>query len=586
MIWCLVDLGRLQREREALESLQQRSDWLINSAWLLDGGDLCIDADIQVGTREFPIRLRYPYHFPHTPPSVWPRNVDERWSDHQYGRGGELCLEHGPDNWHVDLTGADMLESAWRLLSAGVDNGLVSAIAEVPSRHETTIGQDWRGVYYRLAATWSLAVKLRRLPPGRAYDASAICVWQGRRVTAAVTSIQTADSDQWSDVTVPGEQLVDYGIRYSGLVVRLPDVKEVPNQSDMAAMIAALRETGIDMGVLDAQDAAEPRWLLVTSGQYPQFFWKRSVSSDALTRFDTMVPPDLDVQRLEGAYAGLASMSVGIVGCGSLGSKVATSLARSGVGRFVLVDDDILMHDNLVRHDLDWLAVGAHKADALSRRLTLVNPTVTHSVWRVRLAGQEGSGSINAVLKALGQCDLVIDATANPAAFNLLAKVVELDRKPIIWAEVFAGGIGGLVARHRPGIEPDPQTMRRTILAWCADQGEPPPEGLSDYEAAPGSEGPPLIADDGDVSLIASCVARMATDAMVARMPSRFPHAAYMIGLAQGWIFREPYDTRPIDVGKAASTSVTTPLSEGMISDNASFLADLLPPPDEAASSP
>ena len=49
------------------------------------------------------------------------------------------------------------------------------------------------------------------------------------------------------------------------------------------------------------------------------------------------------------------------------GSKVGTMLARSGVARFFLADDDILFPDNFVRNDLDWRDVGSHKANALLR---------------------------------------------------------------------------------------------------------------------------------------------------------------------------------------------------------------------------
>ncbi len=34
------------------------------------------------------------------------------------------------------------------------------------------------------------------------------------------------------------------------------------------------------------------------------------------------------------------------------------TLARSGVANLLLVDDDLFLPDNLVRHDLDWRDVG------------------------------------------------------------------------------------------------------------------------------------------------------------------------------------------------------------------------------------
>lgn len=57
----------------------------------------------------------------------------------------------------------------------------------------------------------------------------------------------------------------------------------------------------------------------------------------------------------------LPEMRVGVVGCGSLGLKIAAVLARSGVRRFTLVDDDILLPANLTWNELAAAAIGVHK---------------------------------------------------------------------------------------------------------------------------------------------------------------------------------------------------------------------------------
>ncbi len=59
-----------------------------------------------------------------------------------------------------------------------------------------------------------------------------------------------------------------------------------------------------------------------------------------------------DAQRLPNQFSSIGKEWVAIVGIGSVGSKIAVSLARSGVRNFVLVDDDILAPQNLVRHQL------------------------------------------------------------------------------------------------------------------------------------------------------------------------------------------------------------------------------------------
>ena len=90
MIWFLKDAARVEQERRAIAGLAESAPWLSGVAWRLDERlRLCVDADILIDEIVFPITLRYPEFYPHTPPSVWPRgNVGERWSEHQYGAGG------------------------------------------------------------------------------------------------------------------------------------------------------------------------------------------------------------------------------------------------------------------------------------------------------------------------------------------------------------------------------------------------------------------------------------------------------------------------------------------------------------------
>jgi len=61
---------------------------------------------------------------------------------------------------------------------------------------------------------------------------------------------------------------------------------------------------------------------------------------------------------LDDGHAALAGRKVSGRGLRLSWSKIAASLACSGVGGFLLVDDDILTPDNLVWHDLDLRAVG------------------------------------------------------------------------------------------------------------------------------------------------------------------------------------------------------------------------------------
>ena len=62
------------------------------------------------------------------------------------------------------------------------------------------------------------------------------------------------------------------------------------------------------------------------------------------------------------------------IGCGSVGSLFALELAKAGVGRFLLIDNDTLGYHNLCRHQCGIYDVGRYKTDAMRDRILQVNP--------------------------------------------------------------------------------------------------------------------------------------------------------------------------------------------------------------------
>jgi hypothetical protein len=543
VIWFLKDTARVEHERRAIAALAEEVAWLQNVAWRLDTSvRLCVDADLLADGRVYPISLRYPELFPHTPPSVWPRgDVRERWSEHQYGAAGELCLEYGPDNWVSELTGADLLRSAHTLLPGGQASEAARRQA-VPSRHEATLGQDLRSAWFRFIVTPQFAAAANSMAPGAICRATLRSVSQPRSLMVTVGKAQFSETE-WVDKSVPAE----LGFAREGVIIRLGDDLSALAAETFTALREGLRAYDLDLQAWSEEQKIVPEFIILIGPGHPQLRWWWDMPKDEIVRFDTISVPSEDSVRLAAGYGALVTKRVAVVGCGSAGSKIAASLARAGIGCFVLIDDDLMLPGNLVRNELDWRDVGAHKADALAARLKLVNTAVSADVRRLRMSAQESSGSASMALDAIAACDLIVDATANPTVFNLLASVVTPTAKPLVWLEIFGGGYGGLIARHRPGLDPDPQSMRAGILSWCAQRNVTWPIAARSYEAAAG-EGPPLIADDADVAVIAAHAARMALDHVLGEEPSRFPNSIYLIGLGRGWMFNQPFETFPIDI--------------------------------------
>ena len=133
-MWWLTDQRRLQTERQAIEALD--AVWFQRSNWSVDGAfRLMLTFDLALARGRFPLRLTYHHTFPASPPSIHPADGEARLSGHQYGPGGDLCLDIRNDNWTPDVTGADMISSARRLLEAETPSE-DGATVHAPSAHD------------------------------------------------------------------------------------------------------------------------------------------------------------------------------------------------------------------------------------------------------------------------------------------------------------------------------------------------------------------------------------------------------------------------------------------------------------------
>lgn len=574
MIWWLSQNSRLVAEKGALAELEGGVDWLNVGKWQTNAElAMCVDFSIEHGGKEFSFKMKYPGIFPDTPPMIF-TDDQSRISLHQYGPDGELCLEYRPDNWHPSVTGADMVASCHRLI---VEERLEEdEVVHARSAHVASLGRDLRSKFCRFLMTESDLNAVNGLPE---YTVEALSLSDRKAASTFISSINSIGSKEnplWtSDLVLPK------GVRdETGTVVRVPGAGECGNIS--ADDLRSLLE-GVKLGELCGElfDTDATTHLLMGDADKWELFWLFGEAKERkVINYTTVIVP-YERRRLPSGFDELADKKVGVVGCGSVGSKIAASLGRSGVGKFLLIDEDIFFPGNVVRNELDLNETGAHKAHALRDRLTNLAPKADVKALRISLGGQESAESMAGALEALSDCDLLIDATASAPVFNMIASVTTRHRKPMVWAEVFAGGIGGIVARARPDLDPIPLAARGQIDIWCKDQGvdwtRPDDAGRYDGQS---EDGAPLIADDADVSVIASHAARYAIDILARPDAGIFPVSAYVIGLSSEWLFEQPFDTRPIDLKPDGEWGETSELldPEAMFK----ILKEHLPPKEDA----
>ena len=548
MKWAMDDPVRFLREKDELTHLETETGWL-STAWRIsEEGSITVDIDMYIHGRLFAGEMTYPDAFPDSPPYIRPRDKSERWTSHQYGVGGSLCLQWRADNWHSNVTGADMVRSAYELLSTEQHPELPHS---VPSAHRLTEGQNLNFIFRRYVPTSEVEHILTVLPlPSRTRISSSTVYNEG---SAVMFIARVADAqDELRNVSDIPQGLIDFvsilSLSYEGWVFRSDYFSQRQSLDSVEALIQMLMMAGFNTDdvlvkegdkykaktiILLGKEWTSLRVFLIDSGEQPVLREHRVVSS-----------PN-SALRLSEESQKLSKVRIGIVGLGSVGSKLAISLARSGVRQFLLVDDDYLTPGNLVRHELGWAQVGAHKAWAVSNTLALIAAGVKVDVKIIRLAGQESAVTAAVALKDLSNCDLLIDATANPEVFLLLAATARRNRIPMCWGEIFAGGYGGMIARARPKHDPNPLAVRDAYHSYLSTLPEAPFKNMASYD---GSDEQPLIAYDSDVGFITTALTRLAVDTALCREPSEFPYSLYLLGMRREWIFEEPFDTRPVEI--------------------------------------
>lgn len=128
------------------------------------------------------------------------------------------------------------------------------------------------------------------------------------------------------------------------------------------------------------------------------------------------------------------SGAVAIAGLGGLGSNIAVLLARTGVGKLLLVDFDQVEPSNLNRQSYYISHLGMNKTDAMQQQLTQINPFLQVETKTLRVTGE------NAV-QLFQEYPIVCEAFDDPAAKAELinALLSENPEKKIVAASGMAG---------------------------------------------------------------------------------------------------------------------------------------------------
>lgn len=530
-MWWLQDKSRLASELRILDALVEEG-WVEDLRWSVDGLDLAGDLTLVAAGARYSLRMVYPQHYPNVPAWIMPADGETRLSEHQFGAGGSLCLEYGPDNWTPGVTGEDVLRSAFKLLStenpqgSGDRQAVEAGHAMAPfqlgvEKYSAFIGET---LMERLKAGPVLGLRATKWVGPGAYPLFLF--------DPGSNDLQPPPAGQYSD-------FYDLPVFQS----ETPAPEQADNRTTLTGVFSS------DAITRDAI-ASEDRALLIFGVGKTPIAYQVFPDNSCLRRLWTPVSAQGGLRT--GAPRARATYHVAIVGAGSVGSKVAESLVRSGLRHFFLVDGDFFLPENLERNALDWRDVGSRKVAAVQARLQRIAPDAQIEIEERRLDWQGSSRVIASIAASIGNCDLVVDATGDTGAALLLGSIAAAASKPFVSAEVFEGGIGALISACLPGRTPPYSVARARFLDWCAEQGDGfQSSGRGGYGGVD-DDGSPIVADDATVTIAAGHTARLIVDIVDGMAPQR-PRAWQLIGLRDQWVFAKLGPLIHFDVGEPLS---------------------------------
>lgn len=130
----------------------------------------------------------------------------------------------------------------------------------------------------------------------------------------------------------------------------------------------------------------------------------------------------------------LKTKSVGIAGCGGLGSNAAVALARVGIGKLVIADFDKIELSNLNRQYFFYNQIGRFKAEALKGNIKIINPLTEVDAFVIKLESKD-------IATLFKDCDVIVEAFDKAGMKQMIIETVlaEMPGTPIVCGNGMAG---------------------------------------------------------------------------------------------------------------------------------------------------
>ena len=497
--------------------------------------------------RSYAFELIYPDDFPSGCPSVYPQDRSQTWSKHQWP-DGELCTEYGQDTWNSQYTGADIIRSLYDLISTEHRPARgFRPKRPVTSRHDLVAAQ--RRSMNSLTVVLCPEIFAEAAGPGGSLSLKRMRASRPRRLLL----LSLTDKSERSIAAAIPEHLVPKSDDLDGLWYRVGHIsQEELFRMDLAALGVAIsaQSEGVDLPadikkIVARVPGRSVPIVLVGPDSAPLAAFLYAASETVLVPI-AIAPYDpklASVRRVAAAHFGFALLRIAVVGLGSLGSKIAVSLARIGIEHFVVCDPDLFLWENLSRHEATAEDVGRLKCDFVADRIRACNPSAHVVEFNTALSEVRAPTAHRQILDALESCSLIIDASGDPRTARYLTDLSYERGISSIHVQVYPRGIGGQLIRVRPPHTGCYQCQSDALAAYLNDKPPAPDADAIDYDVPVDPTGQPITADDDICTIAAGATVRLAKDSLLRQCGDAGSVAGdiYMFGFEREWIFSEAF---------------------------------------------
>jgi len=154
----------------------------------------------------------------------------------------------------------------------------------------------------------------------------------------------------------------------------------------------------------------------------------------------------MDFSRMQGLFSPaklekIQSSFVAVFGLGGVGGYALEALARSGVGKFYLVDGDVICQSNVNRQILALSStIGKSKVEVAARRVKEINENaqIITCYKMIRAEQSEDTKDLSLNLPILDELDAIVDATDDVSLKVALA--YEAEKRGVLI--ISSGGTG------------------------------------------------------------------------------------------------------------------------------------------------